>query len=85
MNIVKPSSMLAAELCMTAGMAVAADVPESDEPIKVILNDWTGQYVLAKIAGDCCGGGEIALPRSQQNAVLPRLWSAVILFLGLEA
>jgi len=52
MNIVKPSSMLAAELCMTAGMAVAADVPESDEPIKVILNDWTGQYVLAKIAGE---------------------------------
>ena len=37
---------------MVGGNAVAADIPESDDPIKVILNDWTGQHVSTKIAGE---------------------------------
>ena len=31
--------------------ATAAAVPESDQPIKVILNNWTSQLVLANISG----------------------------------
>ena len=37
---------------MVGGHAVAADIPESDDPIKVILNDWTGQHISTKIAGE---------------------------------
>ena len=44
-----------AAIAMAATMATGtalADVPESDDPIKVILNDWTGQHVSTKIAGE---------------------------------
>ncbi len=40
-------------LAMTtfAGAVSAADIPESSDPIKVVMNDWTGQHVSAKITG----------------------------------
>lgn len=39
-------------LCLLALGARAADkVPESDQPIKILLNDWTSQLVLAKVTG----------------------------------
>jgi len=34
------------------GIVTAADVPESADPIKVVMNDWTGQHVSTKIAGE---------------------------------
>ncbi len=37
---------------MVSSHAAFADVPESTDPIKVILNDWTGQHVSTKIAGE---------------------------------
>lgn len=37
---------------VAGGSAVAADIPESADPIKVIMNDWTGQHVSTKIAGE---------------------------------
>ncbi|MEZ5666180.1 MAG: ABC transporter substrate-binding protein [Alphaproteobacteria bacterium] len=40
---------------MLAG-AAAAEVPESDEPIKVIVNNWTSQLVLANVAGTLLSG-----------------------------
>jgi glycine betaine/proline transport system substrate-binding protein len=39
-------------LCAMTGVATAANVPESTDPIKVIMNDWTGQHVSTKIAGE---------------------------------
>lgn len=45
----------AAALLLAGSMAVAgvahAAVPESEDPIKVILNDWTGQHFSTKVAG----------------------------------
>ena len=45
------SAMVATIAIATSGAAVSADVPESSDPIKVIMNDWTGQHVSTKIAG----------------------------------
>jgi len=50
-NISKAARLLAVGLCVSGGVAAAADVPESDEPIKVILNDWTGQHFSTYVAG----------------------------------
>jgi len=36
---------------VVASTAVNAAIPESDDPIKVILNDWTGQHFSTKVAG----------------------------------
>ncbi len=36
--------------CLVTTTAVA-DVPESDDPIKVIVNNWTSQLVLANVSG----------------------------------
>ena len=41
---------LATASAVVSGLAHAA-VPESDDPIKVILNDWTGQHFSTKVAG----------------------------------
>lgn len=51
-TVLKPARVLATAPRVTAGMAAAADIPESEDPSKVILNDWAGQYVSAKIAGE---------------------------------
>lgn len=50
-NNLKAAGTLAVLLGSVAGIAIAADIPESDKPINVVLNDWTGQHVSAKIAG----------------------------------
>ncbi|MEX0760343.1 MAG: glycine betaine ABC transporter substrate-binding protein, partial [Tistlia sp.] len=34
-----------------AGPAAAADYPESDDPIKMTIHDWTGQYLTTHIMG----------------------------------
>lgn len=41
----------AALVLVSGGAAMAADVPESTDPIKVILNDWTGQHFSTYVAG----------------------------------
>ncbi len=51
-KIFKAVSLFTFMLFASGGAAVAADVPESSDPIKVILNDWTGQHVSTKIAGE---------------------------------
>lgn len=44
------SCAAALAVAVTAGSA-AAKAPETDKPIKVVLNNWTSQLVLARIAG----------------------------------
>jgi glycine betaine/proline transport system substrate-binding protein len=51
-NISKTAGLLAFGVSALSSAAVAADVPESADPIKVIMNDWTGQHVSTKIAGE---------------------------------
>lgn len=46
------AAMVASILVAPDGTALAQSVPESTDPIKVVLNDWTGQLVSAKIAGE---------------------------------
>ena len=36
---------------LTAGAVHAADVPESEDPIIIGINEWTGQHITAYIAG----------------------------------
>ena len=50
-NLSKAVSFAAAALLGSTGAVTAGNVPETDEPIKVIMNDWTGQHVSTKIAG----------------------------------
>jgi glycine betaine/proline transport system substrate-binding protein len=38
-------------MSVTAGPVVAGSLPESKEPIKIALNEWTGQNVTAKVLG----------------------------------
>ena len=33
-------------------LAFSGNIPESKDPIRVVINDWTGQYVSTKIAGE---------------------------------
>lgn len=51
-NLFGAASLFIIMLFASGGAAVAADVPESEDTIKVILNDWTGQHVSTKIAGE---------------------------------
>lgn len=46
-----PAATLALASLVSSHTALAA-APESTDPIKVILNDWTGQHVSTKIAGE---------------------------------
>lgn len=39
-------------LAMAAGMAQAADMGASDQPIRLAINEWTGQHVTTHIAGE---------------------------------
>ncbi len=45
------STLIAVAMLAISGNTISADVPESSDPIKVILNDWTGQLFSAKVAG----------------------------------
>lgn len=40
----------ACAVVLSAGAALA-DVPESSDPIKLVMNDWTGQHFSTKVAG----------------------------------
>ncbi len=51
-KIIKAVSLFTFAIFASGGAIVAADVPENDDPIKVILNDWTGQHVSTNIAGE---------------------------------
>jgi len=42
---------LAVAALLGAGGAQAGSVPESSEPIKLAINEWTGQHLTTKIAG----------------------------------
>jgi glycine betaine/proline transport system substrate-binding protein len=42
---------LAVAALLGAGGAQAASVPETPEPIKLAMNEWTGQHLTTKIAG----------------------------------
>lgn len=44
------AALLLAGTFTLSGTAIAA-VPESEDPIKVIMNDWTGQHFSTKVAG----------------------------------
>lgn len=46
------TAVFAAAVLATSSTAARAEVPESTDPIKVVLNDWTGQHVSATIAGE---------------------------------
>ncbi len=50
-NLSKSVSLVAVALLASGGAVNAGNVPETDKPIKVIMNDWTGQHVSTKIAG----------------------------------
>lgn len=45
-------AMAAAALFLTVQPANAQDIPESADPIKLPINEWTGQHITAHIAGD---------------------------------
>ncbi|MEM7122756.1 MAG: ABC transporter substrate-binding protein [Pseudomonadota bacterium] len=52
--VLKLSSAVAAG-ALALGLAVSAQaqsVPESDEPIKLAMNEWTGQHVSTTVAGE---------------------------------
>ena len=42
---------VAAGLSALAGQASAASIPESTDPIKLAVNEWTGQHITTHIAG----------------------------------
>ena len=43
--------MAAAVAAMRGGAPAMAAAPESDEPIKIVMNNWTSQNVLATVTG----------------------------------
>ena len=51
LNKYKLSAAVAVSFALSGSIAAASNVPESSDPIKVIMNDWTGQHVSSKIAG----------------------------------
>jgi glycine betaine/proline transport system substrate-binding protein len=43
---------VAAAALTLAGPATAGDIPESPDPIKLAVNEWTGQHITTHIAGE---------------------------------
>ena len=39
-------------LFTSINLSFSGNIPESKDPIRVVINDWTGQYVSTKIAGE---------------------------------
>ena len=39
-------------LTLSINFAFSSSIPESKDPIKIVINDWTGQHVSTKIAGE---------------------------------
>jgi glycine betaine/proline transport system substrate-binding protein len=55
MRLGKPLSVLAATCLVSTATIVGAanaEVPESEDPIKVVVNNWTSQIVLANVTGE---------------------------------
>ena len=54
MRILKTLAAAVAALSIAAGFtaARAADIPESNDPIVVAINEWTGQHITSYIAGE---------------------------------
>lgn len=51
MHLIIKAALAASTLAAAAGTALAQDIPESSDPIKVVLNDWTGQLFSSNVAG----------------------------------
>ena len=51
-TISKTAGAIAFALLASGGAALADSVPENDDAIKVILNDWTGQHFSTYVAGE---------------------------------
>ena len=39
-------------LMVSVNLAFSSNIPESSDPIKIVINDWTGQHVSTKLAGE---------------------------------
>lgn len=52
LKFAKAAVAAAAALFISAQAPLAAGVPESPDPIRVVLNDWTGQHFSAKVTGE---------------------------------
>ena len=48
----KPKNLLPALLALGLAAGAQGAVPESDEPIKLALNEWTGQHISTRVAGE---------------------------------
>jgi len=44
--------ILAGAMCAPAAVLGGNDIPESDESIRLALNEWTGQHITTRIAGE---------------------------------
>ena len=51
LKFTKAASAAAILLFVSGQSLLAGSIPESDDPIKVVMNNWTGQHVSTKIAG----------------------------------
>jgi len=57
MTLRKTLTAAVAGIALTAGLALtgtasAQSVPETDEPIKLAMNEWTGQHISTAVAGE---------------------------------
>ena len=53
LNLRSLRALALAALLGTAGTAVsAADVPESADPIRIAIHEWTGQHITSYVAGE---------------------------------
>ena len=50
-KISKLFGIVATTFIMSSQSLFAGNVPESNDAIKLVMNDWTGQHVSTKIAG----------------------------------
>ena len=48
----KTAALAASMVAFVNGLALAGNVPESSDPIKVIKNDWTGQLFSTEVMGE---------------------------------
>ena len=48
----KIAAFAASIVAFLNGVALAGNVPESSDPIKVIKNDWTGQLFSTEVVGE---------------------------------
>jgi len=46
------AKLIVAALALTLSTAAPAAVPEDDAPLKLALNEWTGQHITTRVAGE---------------------------------